>query len=194
MAVELCRDRKIAAGEAKHRIGVGVHFRLGTEEHLEAGIDQEGAEEIEDPMKLGDERGAAQDHAATHGDRPHDAPEEDAMLEAEGNTEVREDQRYHEHVVHRQREFDQIAGEELEAVLVGTPAVDPEPEAQRQEDPESGPTQGLAKPHDTGPTMEHAEVEGQKAHHRHQEHDPVPDGDHPVHRRKVRSDATGLGL
>ena len=48
--------------------------------HLDAGEDQEGAEEVDDPVEPLEQRGARQDHGRAHDQRAEDAPEEHPVL------------------------------------------------------------------------------------------------------------------
>ena len=68
------------------------------------------------------ERRAAADHHAAHHERAEYPPEEHAVLQRERNLEVLEDQRYHEHIVHRETHLDDVAREELHRSQ--TPAVE----------------------------------------------------------------------
>ena len=55
-------------------------------------------------------------------DRAEDAPEQHAVLILQRHAEEGEDHGEHEHVVHRQRPFDQVAGEKQHRVLPNRPA------------------------------------------------------------------------
>jgi hypothetical protein len=85
--------------------------------HLDAGDQQDGAEDVDDPVPLLEHVAAGRDEAAAHDQRADDPPEEDAVLVLGGNREVREDDGDDEDVVDRQRLLHQVAGEELEAHL-----------------------------------------------------------------------------
>ncbi len=78
-------------------------FRLDVDlllpEHLDAGVDEERAEDVDNPMKTVDQRRADEDHRQTHEQRAHHAPEKHAMLELAGYFEVSEDQQEDEQVI-----------------------------------------------------------------------------------------------
>lgn len=70
-------------------------------EHLDARVNQEGTEDIDDPVEPVDEFGAGEDHYHSHYKRTHDAPEEHTMLVLLGNLEEGEDQQEDEQIIHR---------------------------------------------------------------------------------------------
>ena len=105
---------------------------MGGLEHLQAGEDQEGAEEEKDPREGHDERGAETDENGAEQDDAENAPEQHPVLIETGNLQVGEDGGDDEDVVHRQRLLDQVAGVELEPRL-GAPRI-PDPGAEDEGD------------------------------------------------------------
>jgi hypothetical protein len=87
--------------------------------HLDAGEDQEGAEHIEDPVELVQQPGTHQDHDGAQHDGAQDADHQHPLLERRRHREVGEDQQEDEDVVDRQALLDQVAGQELQRLLVG---------------------------------------------------------------------------
>src|SRR5205085_8637795 len=53
---------------------LGAHVRLLLAEHLEARVDEEEAEEVENPVEALDERRARADHRDAHDERAQNAP------------------------------------------------------------------------------------------------------------------------
>ena len=81
------------------------------ENHFDAGIDQEQTEEIEDPLEPIDQTDPGKDHETAHNQRPYNAPEQHAMLILGRDAKIAEDERDHKDVVHRQRQFGDVAGD-----------------------------------------------------------------------------------
>ena len=75
---------------------------VGDQEHFDAGDEQEGAEQVEHPGELRDERRSQPDHDRAKHDHAEDAPEQHAMLVDARHREVGEDERDDENVVERQ--------------------------------------------------------------------------------------------
>ena len=69
---------------------------------LPGGVEQEGAEDVEDPVELLDQRGAGDDEPGPQHERTEDAPEQHPELVLAGHREEAEDHRPHEDVVDRQ--------------------------------------------------------------------------------------------
>jgi hypothetical protein len=108
-------DREEAAEKADGNvvIRVDVHLLLARQGHLDAGVDEEGAEDVDDPVEAGDHADAHEDEDGAHDDGADDAPEEHAVLPARGDLEVGEDEDEDEDVVDAQAELDEVGGEEL---------------------------------------------------------------------------------
>ena len=106
------------------------------EEHLDAAVEEEGAEEIEDPIHQGDERNANADHQAAHDQRAENAPVQDAMLVFAGDAEIGKDEGDDKDVVHREGQLDQIAGDELEGLLLSAQGFQGQGKEHRQGEPD----------------------------------------------------------
>ena len=106
------------------------------------GDEQEGAEDVEDPLELLDEGDAGEDEDRPEDERTEDAPEEDAELVLPGHGEVREDHRPDEDVVDRQRLLDEEAREvlpgRLAVVARRAEHVDHAGEGEPDRDPDGG--------------------------------------------------------
>ena len=109
---------------------------------LDRGVEEEGAEDVEDPAELLDGGGAEPDEQATQDDRDDDADHQCGLLELLGHGELRHDQEEDEQVVDRQRVLGQPAGVELAGQLGPREVPHPEPEEDGRTDV---PTQGQAR-------------------------------------------------
>ena len=82
--------------EASHELHHGIIFRLDVEffllEHLYARVDQESAEDINDPLEALDQRCADEDHRQAHYQRTHHAPEKDPVLVFGRHLEIGKDE------------------------------------------------------------------------------------------------------
>ena len=92
--------------EPSHEPHHGIIFRLDVEffllEHLDAGVNQEGTEDVNDPVEAIDESRANEDHRQAHYQRTHHAPEEDAMLVLGRHLEIGKDQEKNEEIIYRE--------------------------------------------------------------------------------------------
>ncbi|MNQ91886.1 hypothetical protein D3C85_1072860 [compost metagenome] len=106
-------------------------------------------------MELLDEPAAREHHAGTHDDGTQHPVEQHPTLQLGRNGEVAKQHQPDEDVVHRQRLLDEVAGEELQPLLVGdlTPGtvIQPEPDGQVEQqghaDPDEGPDPRLFQRH-----------------------------------------------
>ncbi|MNS80624.1 hypothetical protein D3C72_1143130 [compost metagenome] len=177
------QQAQVLAHPAQGRVGFQVRLLARGEPHLPAGEEQEGAEYVEQPMELGDQHATGEDHDRTQHDRAQDADDQHLLALFLRHREVAHDHQEDKDVVHRQRLLDQVAGQELQADLVGHDLagrlVQVEPEAavegQRQRDPADGPPQGLLEGDLVRATMAHQyEVDQQGDDHHRCEAAPQP--------------------
>src|SRR5262245_45048481 len=110
-----------------------------TEHHLDPGQDKKGAKQVEHPVKSADKCHACANHRQAHDQRAENAPEENLMLPLWRYSEVRENQRKHEDVVHAERILNQPAGVEFERLLVSGDLPHTCAEEQSESDPGRGP-------------------------------------------------------
>src|SRR3954471_23514939 len=69
-------------------IGIDVDFRTSGKRHLDSGINQKRAEDIEHPVKAGDDAHSHENEERAHRDRPDDAPEQHAVLITRRDLEI----------------------------------------------------------------------------------------------------------
>ena len=124
---------------------------------------------------------AGQDHAGAHDDGPQHAVQKHAPLLFERHGEVAEEHHEDEHVIHRQRLLNQVAGDELERLavrhLAAEAAVQVAPhqcgEGHCQHHPGDHPGRGLLDGHPVHLlAAEHEQVERQHGQHEHDEAGP----------------------
>src|SRR5688572_15872840 len=84
-------DAQAALQEADRRVLLRLHLHLAVAQDLDSGVDQEDAEEVEDPPELGDERHAEDDEQPAQQDGAEDAPEQHTVAVLGGRPEVLED-------------------------------------------------------------------------------------------------------
>ena len=115
LAVKLFGDAEVPPDQLQHPVVLERGLFTGRPEHLEAGEDQEGAEQEQDPREGHDQRRTQADQHGTEQDDAEDAPEQHPVLVDAGDPQEGEDGGDDEDIVHRQRLLDQVAGEEFKA-------------------------------------------------------------------------------
>ena len=105
MAVQLVRHAEAFAHEPKHGVRVQVHFLVIGHQHLDAGENQEGGKDVQNPAVLRHQRGTQTDHDAAQHDHAKDAPEQHPVLIQARNGKIAEDQRDDKDVVQSKRLF-----------------------------------------------------------------------------------------
>jgi hypothetical protein len=170
--VVAAHQRQVAGDPAQHRVLVHVRLLAGGPEHLGAGDQQEHAEDVQDPVELGDQRRADEDHDRAQHDRAQHAQDEHALLALRRHREVGEQHQEHEDVVDRQRFLDQVAGQELHAdavaglgpeLIAGVPP-QPQIEGQRQRHPAHAPPGGFLERDLVRAAMAHEHQVDQQGH------------------------------
>ena len=160
----------------------GVDVLVALHQHPDAGEDEEGSEDVEDPREAGDEDGACCDE-----DRPEDqgtdhAVEEHAVLVLPGHREVAEDHGPDEDVVDRQGLLDDVAGEVLEAEFGAVGPPDDPTDRDGHRDPDARPDGGFLNTDDVGIAM-HEEVDREHREDAREERAPDPECNVHVSRR-----------
>ncbi|EGJ78214.1 putative integral membrane export protein [Streptomyces sp. Tu6071] len=112
-------------------------------DELPGGVEQEGAEDVEDPREVLDHRGAREDEEGPQHERDEHADEEHALLELRGDRELRHDQHEDEEIVDAERFLGDESGEELAALLAPREDQQPDTEETGEGDPDDRPDPGL---------------------------------------------------
>ncbi|MNT14667.1 hypothetical protein D3C72_1496820 [compost metagenome] len=190
----------MALQELQDRVGGDVRRLVRDHPHLDAREHQERAEQIEQPAKVADQRGAQANHDGAQHDHAQDAPEQHAVLVLAGNREEAENQRDHEDVVHRQRLFDHEAGVVGHAAGGAQLPPDPGAKQQRGADVAGRQQQAFAYADLAVFLVQHAQVEDQQADDDANEEQPAPgwraeeigveEGDQSVHECPARFEGT----
>jgi hypothetical protein len=156
------------------QVRLGLFALEGVQQHLDAGEQQEGREDVEDPAEVADQRRAQADHDGAQHDDADDPPEQHPVLVLPRNGEIGQDQGDDEDVVHRQREFDQIAGVVLKRRLA--PEIPQHIAAERQadRDVEGGLEEALLRPDDVVLFVEDPEIQPEQGAHQPHESQPHP--------------------
>ena len=161
-----------------HHAVLGVVVVLGVACQLDRGVDQERAEDVEDPGELVDRRGADRDEDAAEDQRQDDADQQRLLLVLPGTAKLRHDDQEDEQVVDRQAVFGQPAGEELEAELAAVAVPDPDTERAGQRDVHRQVERAFAGGRFMRSPADYRHVEDEHG-------DRHPDGDDPLQRRNI---------
>src|SRR6185503_15735439 len=162
-----------AAEQTQHRIFLGMDLSLLLEEQLDAAVNQEGAEDVDNPVKPLDESHAGHDEHGAHDEGSQNSPEQDLVLMDGGHMEEAENQQEHEEVIDAERKLDDVSGDKLERGGATVPEENHHREDDGQGDPHCAPGQGFAKLYGVGAAMEHTQVEHQHGEDEKIEQDPT---------------------
>ena len=149
--------------EPENRVPFRVDLIIIVREHLDAGDDQEGTEDVDYPVKLLDQCNAGKNEGGTHKQRPDDSPEKDLVLVLSRDTKEGEDHQEDEEIVDAQRLLDQITGQELHGRHGAACIVDKAVEYQCERDPDSTPGESFAHLDCVRFAMKNPQVESQQA-------------------------------
>src|SRR3989304_1284572 len=92
--------RHQSAKEPQHGIPFRVNLLALLPGHLDAGQDQEGPEDVNDPMELLDQGNAGGNKDGPHNQRAQDAPEKDLVLVGGRHAKVGEEHQEDENVIY----------------------------------------------------------------------------------------------
>ena len=106
------------------------------QDKADGGDEQNGSEEVADPLEASEQAEAGGDEGPAHEDGAGDPPEEDLGLTVGLDVEDAEQDKKDEEVVDGERLFDRVAGEILRCELAAHGVVDEEGEGERGGDPE----------------------------------------------------------
>jgi hypothetical protein len=161
--------------EFDDRVVLRVDFGLALPEHAQARVDEEGAEDVDDPVEAVNQRGTEPDHDDAHDERAEHAPEEDAVLILGRDLEVTEDEQEDEEVINRERQLDDVTRQEFDARHTAQSPEDAARKQQRQRDPDGAPSCRLAIGNRVRLAVEDAQVERQHDDDENSEPGPSPD-------------------
>ena len=112
------------------------------------------------------------DEDPAHDQRPQNPPQQNFVLILGGHAKIAENQKKNEEIVHAERKFKNVTGDELQSCGVPLPEIDDHREGGRERDPESAPPERFAGFHHVGGATQNPKVEGQHRQHENIEEDP----------------------
>ena len=125
------------AGEPGDPAGRFGLFLFGAwEDEADRGDEQDGGEDVADPLEVGEEADACGDEGSAHEDGAEDAPEEGLGLMGRFDFEEAEEEEKEKEVVDGERFFDGVACEVLGRRLASHGAEDEEGKGEGSGDPE----------------------------------------------------------
>src|SRR5690606_37467734 len=153
---------------------VGRVERFVLAEHLDAGIDQERAEEVQDPMETFDEFSSGEYHQHPQDEHHENSPKEDAVLIFFWNAEISEDQKENEEVIDRKEELDNVTGQEFFRLRSAEQRVDERIETERKRYPNSAPDERFLTARRVRTPVHDTDINEQRRQHDHEKCSPNP--------------------
>jgi hypothetical protein len=136
-------DRHQLPHQPDDEVLLRVHRGILLHKQLDAGGDEDGAEDIDGPVEALEEGGTGEDEDGPHDERAEDAPEEHPVLILGGDGEGGEDEDEYEDVVDRQRLLDEVARTELHGPLWSELPGNEAAKDGGEDDPDEAPAGGL---------------------------------------------------
>src|ERR1017187_10068542 len=112
-------------------------------QHLDPGQDQKASKGKTQPSESIKQRRSQQDKHQPHDESAENPPEKNAMLQTRRHRKIAEDKDKEKDVVHAERIFDEIAGQELQPSLVTETEIDTAVEYKSQAVPDERPDHGF---------------------------------------------------
>jgi len=159
---EVAHDREHFSEELQDRVFLRVGLHVVPREDPPARVDEEGTEDVEQPVEPGDEGGADEDEGGPHDHGAQDPPEEDPPLVQGGDAERPEDEDEDEEVVDGQGVLDDVPRHVLDGDPVPEAPEEARPEEERHADPPGGPGGRLPHRHLVRIPPVHRDVYGQQ--------------------------------
>ena len=101
------------ASDSDEGVVVGLHFRFSPFQEFDAGVDEECAKDIDQPMKAVNEGDSCEDKEGAEKEGSDDAPKKGRELGFFRNGEVAEKDGKNEDIVDAEGEFNDIAGKKF---------------------------------------------------------------------------------
>ena len=170
--MEFRGDGHQPAGQADHWILVGLDFLIPPAKKLDAGVDQQGAKDVYEPMEAVDQGDSGEDEDGAKKKSPDDSPEECGELGAFGNGKVTELNSEDENVVDAEGEFHDVAGEKFHGRANSQREQNQAPKSGGQGDPSGRGLEGSFEVNGSRVAMEKNQVGGQENHKKRTKGDP----------------------
>src|SRR6266576_2668673 len=116
-ALIIARDAQVFVGETENKTFLGVDRLFLDEQHVNSGVHDEGAKNVQHPGEPLNQLRARQDHCSAHYQSAQNAPFEHAVLDTFVDRKGAENNQKKEEVVDAERLFDQIASKEFQSRL-----------------------------------------------------------------------------
>src|SRR6267142_5611311 len=116
-ALIIARNAQVLVGKTKNKTFLGVNRLFLDEQHVNSGIHDESAKNVQHPGEPLNQLGACQDHCSAHYQSAQNAPFEHAVLDTFVDRKGAENNQKKEEVVDAERFFDQVAGKEFQSRL-----------------------------------------------------------------------------
>src|SRR5262245_65995984 len=133
---------------------IGIH-RL---QHLEAGVDEKCTKDVSDSMEAVNQSHATGYENAARDQRTDDPPEQNLVLIGGINPKVAKQHKEDEKVIDAERFLNQVAGGELQGLLLALPKQKKDGKGGGERNPERAPGNGLLEADDVGSAMKQAEL------------------------------------
>ena len=156
--VEMGGDGNEFAGDTNERILVGLNFSVAAFEKFDPRVNEEGAEDVDEPVEAIDEGDAGKDEEGAKKESSDDAPEKGGELSFFGDGEIGEENGEDKNVIHTEGEFDDVAGKKFHGGLSAEGEGDDHTEGQGEGDPAGGGLERAAKIDGAGVAMEKDQV------------------------------------
>ncbi len=159
--------REPLADEAQRRVvrRMLVLVLAVVDDQFDRGVEQEGAEQEEDPAETVDRGSAHGDEDAAEDQRHDDADQQRELLQLAGHLEAAHDDQEDEQVVDRQAVLGEPAGEELAGVPRTRDRPDHQAEGDREPDEDADRPAGLLHRRLVGTAADDEDVEAEDQHH-----------------------------
>src|SRR5271170_2390316 len=127
---------------------------LARKPHPDAAINQQRSKKIDNPVEAVDQADTGKNKEAPHQDRAENSPKQYGVLMLLGHGKITEDHKKEEEIVHTEREFEHIAGRELQGDLAALPKENQSGKSGGEGDPHGAPGKRLARTHNPAATVE----------------------------------------
>ena len=156
--VEVGGDGNEFAGDTNERILVGLNFSVAAFEKFDPRVNEEGAEDVDEPVEAIDEGDAGKDEEGAKKESSDDAPEEGREVGFFGDGEIGEENGEDKNVIYTEGEFDNVAGKEFHGGLGTEAEGNDHTKGQGEGDPAGGGLERSAKIDGAGVAMEKDQV------------------------------------
>ena len=171
--VEMGGDGNEFAGDTDERILVGLNFSVAAFEQFDPRVDEEGAEDVDEPLEAIDQGDAGKDEEGAKKESSDDAPERGGELGFFGDGKIGEEHGEDKNVIHAEGEFDDVASKEFHGGLGAEGEGDDHTEGQGEGDPAGGGLERAAKIDGAGVAMEKDQVGREKGEDERSEKNPA---------------------